>query len=195
VLGNAIKFTAPDGQIEVQLGHDEHSVAIEVSDDGQGFDPLRAGELLEPFAQQDTSLARTTPGLGLGLPIARAIVELHGGHIVANSPGPEHGATFRIELPAAKPPASEQTVSQPDHGRGRSDPTPARWRVLLIEDNDDIAATYKVLLHQLGHHAELVRTETAGVETAQLNPPGHRAVRSRLTRHRRLRGRAPFAER
>ncbi|MGA2928820.1 MAG: ATP-binding protein [Solirubrobacteraceae bacterium] len=99
LLTNAIKFTGPEGVIAVALRSDGHAAQIQVRDDGRGFDRAHAAELFEPFAQGDTSLARTISGLGLGLPIVREIVGLHGGRVSAHSDGPGTGASFVIELP------------------------------------------------------------------------------------------------
>ena len=160
LLSNAIKFTSEDGRIEVRVHNHERSASVEVRDDGQGFDSSAVEQLFEPFSQQDSSLARATAGLGLGLPIARSIVELHGGRLRADSGGPGRGACFTIELPAIELPA-EQWLPGTDGGL---DPASESRRVVLIEDNEDVAVAYRALLHLLGHEATIARTGTAGVE-------------------------------
>ena len=167
VLGNAIKFTGQDGHIEVHVRGDQHVVALEVVDDGQGFDPAMSEELFEPFAQQDRSLARTTAGLGLGLPIARTIIELHGGRIAAHSGGPGQGADFTIELPAIQPGA--HPAPSADERQERS--VPGHQCVLVIEDHDDVATAYLTLLQQLGLRTNYARTGAAGIELATRTRP------------------------
>lgn len=135
---------------------------LEVVDDGQGFDPAMREEQFEPFSQQDRSPARATAGLGPGLPIARTIIELHGGRIAAHSDGPGHGANLTIELPAI------QRGTHPTHsGDERPGPlTPGHQSVLLIEDHDDVATAYLALLRQIGLRTEYARTGAAGIELA-----------------------------
>ncbi len=100
LVGNALKFTQPGGEIAVRVGAGE-PVELEVADDGRGFEPEKAPELFEVFSQADEDVARESGGLGLGLPIVRSIVELHGGEIEGTSEGPGRGATFTVTLPAA----------------------------------------------------------------------------------------------
>lgn len=165
LLSNATKFTHPDGTVEVVLDHTDSSAFVTVSDDGQGFDPARADELFEPFAQADTSLARATTGLGLGLSIVRTTVELHGGRAFASSPGLVRGARFTIELPVVPAPAGRPPVpAQPQ-------PAAAPARVLVIEDHADVAAAYVALLEQLGHTTLVERSGRAGVAAAAAQAP------------------------
>jgi CheY-like chemotaxis protein len=136
-----------------------------VSDDGHGFDPARATELFEPFAQGDTSLARATTGLGLGLPIVRNAVELHGGRVLAHSDGPGCGARFTIELPTASP----HPVNHPDHDEVV--PTGRSGQVLVIEDNPDVASACLAMLHQLGHTGSIEDSGHGGLEKAAATLP------------------------
>jgi signal transduction histidine kinase len=98
---NALKFTPPDGRIEVRLEHDEGAVRIVVADTGSG---IPAGELpfvFDEFRQAPPSPDTPERGLGLGLAIVRRLVDLHGGRVRAMSEGPGRGATFVVELPPA----------------------------------------------------------------------------------------------
>ena len=101
LVANAVKFTAPGGRIDVRTERRGGDVAIVVSDTGLGFDKDFAAQLFQPFRQADASFRREHGGLGLGLSIARHLVELHGGSIAASSPGREKGATFVVTLPVA----------------------------------------------------------------------------------------------
>ena len=167
LLSNAIKFTARDGRIEVVVDGGEGWVSLTVLDDGLGFDPTAAEALFEPFAQQDRSLARATSGLGLGLPIAREIAELHGARLQARSDGPGQGAAFTLELPVTARPEDDELAAAV-----QTAPADSGWRrVLLIEDNADVATTHRELLLRSGHEVEVAASGLAGVEAALISPP------------------------
>lgn len=158
LISNAMRATKPGGRIEVTVDATA-DVVIEVRDDGHGFDPARVETLFEVFAQSDTSLARERPGLGLGLPIARTIADMHGGRIEARSNGPGRGACFALVLPRSDGPVTNSAPS-PQH------PANECLQILLIEDNADVAASYTRLLTQLGHHVEHADCGRAGIDTA-----------------------------
>jgi signal transduction histidine kinase len=107
LLSNAINFTRKDGRIEVRLRGGADEVTLTVSDDGRGIAASDLAHIFENFKQVDDSSTRTTGGLGLGLAIARHLVEAHGGTIVAQSDGVGRGAIFTVRLPRAAPAASE----------------------------------------------------------------------------------------
>ena len=143
LLSNATKFTAQGGKIKVQVQRAESSVEIAVSDTGQGIASEFLPFVFERFRQADGSFARRHGGLGLGLSIARHLVELHGGTITVDSAGVGQGSTFVVRLPYlgthATPlplfnsapstefqPPSELTV-----------PELRGVRVLVVDDDDD----------------------------------------------------------
>ena len=100
LLSNAVKFTREGGRVEVTVSHEHDTVAIAVADDGPGIDPAFLPHVFEQFRQADASPTREHGGLGLGLAIARHIVEQHGGTIAAaNRDG--GGAVLTVRLPAA----------------------------------------------------------------------------------------------
>jgi PAS domain S-box-containing protein len=100
ILTNAVKFTPAGGRIDVSITGLASDVEIVVSDTGRGIDPAFLPHIFERFRQADSRFTREHGGLGLGLSIARNIVEMHGGTIQAESEGQGQGATFRIRLPA-----------------------------------------------------------------------------------------------
>jgi signal transduction histidine kinase len=106
LLSNSIKFTPSGGRVRVRLETAGPAVRIAVSDTGKGISPRFLPHVFEPYRQQDDSSVRVHGGLGLGLSIVRRIVELHGGRVLAESPGEGRGATFTVELPAPPPGAS-----------------------------------------------------------------------------------------
>jgi len=100
LLSNAVKFTPREGRIVVRMGQNNGFCEVIVSDDGAGIDPKFLPHIFERFRQGDSRFGREHGGLGLGLAIARQIVEMHGGTITAESAGQGQGATFRVSLPA-----------------------------------------------------------------------------------------------
>jgi PAS domain S-box-containing protein len=103
LLSNALKFTPPGGTIAVRCEKHGEEVTVTVSDTGEGIGPEFLPHVFDRFRQADGSRSRRHGGLGLGLAIARQLVEMHGGAITAESPGPGRGSTFVIRLPVRPP--------------------------------------------------------------------------------------------
>jgi PAS domain S-box-containing protein len=101
LVHNAIKFTPPHGRVEIRVRHDDEHLEITVQDNGQGITPSFLPHVFERFRQQDASATRPTFGLGLGLSIAKHLIELHGGTIAAASAGDGSGASFTVRVPCA----------------------------------------------------------------------------------------------
>jgi two-component system CheB/CheR fusion protein len=99
LLKNASKFTPAGGGIAVRTRDEGDAIVVEIVDEGIGIDASRLSAIFDPFVQADPTIAREFGGLGLGLAIARATVEAHGGTLVARSEGPGRGATFSVTLP------------------------------------------------------------------------------------------------
>src|SRR5262245_18404336 len=99
LLANAVKFTPPDGRIEVKLERSERRFILRISDTGEGIPHEFLPYVFDRFRQADSSQARKHGGLGIGLSLVRQLVELHGGAVYAESPGKGKGATFTVWLP------------------------------------------------------------------------------------------------
>jgi signal transduction histidine kinase len=99
LFDNAAKFTPPGGEVMVSLAREGGEARATVGDNGVGIDPAFLPTMFEPFTQADTTLERATSGLGLGLALARQIVEAHGGTIAAESPGRGRGSRFTVRIP------------------------------------------------------------------------------------------------
>jgi CheY-like chemotaxis protein len=175
LLSNAVKFTPNGGTVQVMLGRDGEDVVIRVADSGIGIAPDFLPYVFDRFRQQDASITRRHGGLGLGLSIARQLVELHGGTIGVASPGEHGGSTFTVRLPLAAP---EPEAPQPDEpgavvqetGQKRGQRTGrgslAGIKVLLVDDADD---TLDVLQQILQHNgATIMAASSAGTALALL---------------------------
>jgi signal transduction histidine kinase len=101
LLHNAIKFTEPGGRVESSIGRFDSEIRITVQDTGRGIAPEFLPYVFERFRQEDSTATREHMGLGLGLSIAKHLVEAHGGTIEANSEGRGRGAAFTVRLPMA----------------------------------------------------------------------------------------------
>ena len=124
LLSNAVKFTPSGGHVAVRVEGGETGVEIVVQDDGSGIDPELLPFVFDRFRQGDSQLS-SRRGLGLGLAITRHLVELHGGTVTAESPGPGAGATFVVRLPSRRrepSDAREQRRELPSLGRMEAAP-------------------------------------------------------------------------
>ncbi len=99
LLSNAVKFTPSGGSVQLKLEYADGQARLTVADTGKGISPQFLPYVFDRFRQAETMSSRTASGLGLGLSIARHLVELHGGVIEASSDGEGHGATFSVTLP------------------------------------------------------------------------------------------------
>jgi signal transduction histidine kinase len=102
LLTNAAKYTELGGRITATGGRDGDWVTFAVRDTGIGIRPEMLGRIFDLFVQEHQAIDRAQGGLGLGLPIVRSLVRLHGGEITAHSDGPGTGSEFQIRLPAAE---------------------------------------------------------------------------------------------
>ncbi|MBV9567704.1 MAG: PAS domain S-box protein, partial [Hyphomicrobiales bacterium] len=112
LLKNASKFTPEGGEIEIRSANDSGRIVVDVRDTGIGFEPEAAERIFKAFEQANRSITRDFGGIGLGLAIAKASVEAHGGTIRAKSAGGGQGATFTVELPCEEKRADSQINDQ-----------------------------------------------------------------------------------
>lgn len=129
LLNNAVKFTPEGGRIKVTMRRVGTDVEIQVADTGQGISPEFIDRIFERFTQADNAAIRTNGGLGLGLSIARHLVQLHGGSITARSEGLAKGTTFTVHLPL---PSLGETVQA--GATTITTPSLEGIRILLVED-------------------------------------------------------------
>ena len=147
LLKNAIKFTPHGGSVGVRCRKaDPSHVLVEVSDSGVGIASENLGCIFNAFEQGNRAITQRFGGLGLGLAISRAIVEMHGGTIEARSPGRDMGATFQVRLPLAERPLQKSEPSATIADRSK----PA-LSILLVEDHGDSAKAMARLLGTQGY--------------------------------------------
>jgi PAS domain S-box-containing protein len=167
LLHNAAKFTPAGGRVKLSAAPRGDAVEIRVADSGAGIDEALLERIFEPFVQAKQSLARTDGGLGLGLAMVRALVELHGGSVAAASGGAGQGAqlTVRLPLPPA-PPAGDRPAAMV-----ASSPRVRRRRVLVVDDNHDAAETLAELVQLLGHETEVAFDGPGALARVRASPP------------------------
>lgn len=144
LLDNAVKFTLPDGTIEVGVARDGGSALLRVADDGEGIAPDLVERVFDVFVQGDQDVGRSKGGIGLGLTLVKRLAELQGGTVSASSAGVGRGTTFVVRMPeATAPPPLVAAAVAPHAGSPRS--------IVIIEDNDDARDMLQQVLSMQGH--------------------------------------------
>jgi len=167
LLTNAAKYTPDKGRIELKVAVVDGIVVTSVKDNGRGVAPEAQERIFDLFTQERPSTGMNDPGLGIGLALARALVEQHGGQLSVESLGTGHGSTFRIRLPgagAATAPAAEPAASTSAKDAGA-------LQVLVVDDNRDAADMLTSLLGALGHESRAAYGARAALDTVQTFRP------------------------
>ncbi len=159
LLTNSAKYTERGGRIWLSARREGGEAVVAVRDTGIGIPAEALPRIFDMFSQVDRSIERTTGGLGIGLALVKGLVEMHGGRVTAESPGPGQGSTFTVRLPVRG--AAAGPAPAPDE---RLVPRGPRRRVLVADDNRDSAQSMAMMLRLLGHE---VRTAHDGVEAVE----------------------------
>jgi signal transduction histidine kinase/DNA-binding response OmpR family regulator len=138
VLINAAKYTGHGGDIYIRPYVDSGEAVIEIADNGIGITAEFLPRIFDLFAQSGRGLDRSQGGLGVGLTVCKQIVELHGGRVLASSPGADRGSTFTVRLPLAERTAVATPAPPP--------PPDSLKRVMIVDDNRDAADSLAMLL-------------------------------------------------
>jgi signal transduction histidine kinase/ActR/RegA family two-component response regulator len=158
LLSNAAKYTEPHGRVVLEARQDYGEIVLECRDNGSGIAPELLPRVFDLFVQGDRGLDRRQGGLGLGLAVARMLVDRHGGTIEVSSAGSKQGSTFVVRLPAAPSSATRPGVELPLSAA--SSTRAGAGRVLVVDDNHDAL----VMLLDAFKHAEI---DAVGAETAK----------------------------
>jgi len=167
LLNNACKFTKKHGRIWLNVEREGGQAVIRVRDSGIGIAAAELPRIFEIFTEVDTSLERTQSGLGIGLSLAKNLVEMHGGTVEVHSAGLGQGSEFVVRFPVMvetlKRPPPEAAVSEPT-------PTTAR-RILVVDDNRDSAESLAILLQLTGNETHTAYDGLEAVEAAATFKP------------------------
>jgi CheY-like chemotaxis protein len=165
LLANAVKFTPAGGSVTLSLERRENEAVLSVRDTGAGISPELLARVFEPFEQGDTSLAHSSGGLGLGLMIARGLVEAQGGKIEAHSAGVDRGAEFVVRFPLSLSEAVAAQAAAPAAEAAKP------HRIALIEDNEDAREALATALRLEGHEVFVGGTAEEALEIARRDKP------------------------
>jgi signal transduction histidine kinase len=167
LLHNALKFTDAKGRIDLSLKvcAEDNTARLSLRDSGIGMSSETLRQIFEPFVQAETGLARSRGGLGLGLALAKGLLELHGGSIQAASGGLSQGSEFTICLPLTSAPPSDSARQPPGAA------TRLPLLILIIEDNLDAAESLQMYLTLVGHNAHTAADGANGLEKARQMRP------------------------
>ncbi len=167
LLHNASKYSPSGGHIECELSiADDGMARIVVRDDGVGMTAKTLSRLFSVFSQGEVPLARSQGGLGVGLALARALVELHDGTIGAKSEGLGHGSEFEVRIPRATP--VEEPVAPPIR---ESAPPAAGRRIVVVDDNSDLQELLAMSIESWGHQVECASHGVEGLELIERSRP------------------------
>jgi PAS domain S-box-containing protein len=166
LLNNAAEFTPPGGRIAIAGASQGDTVVVNVIDSGIGISEDFMPSVFDLFSQADRSLHRPRGGLGIGLTVVRALVEMHGGKVHAHSEGAGLGSEFVVELPiASRTDAIAESTADGADPEALEDEIPTR--ILVVDDNIDAAESLALILDLWGHD---VRTVASGEEALDVAP-------------------------
>ena len=166
LLSNAATYTPDGGTVSVTAEQRGPDVVVDVSDTGRGIPAEIAPRIFEVFVQGPRTIDRPEGGLGLGLAIARSLVEQHDGRIEARSDGPGCGSTFTVYLPTCTPAELRAEGTQ----RGAPAPTRA-LRLLIVDDNRDAVEMLSMFMTGSGHDVVTARDGPQALETLRTFKP------------------------
>jgi PAS domain S-box-containing protein len=180
ILSNAAKYTPQGGDILIEVRELDDNVQISVRDNGVGMTAETIPHIFDLFVQSENSLERSEGGLGIGLPLARTLVELHGGRIEAFSDGPGQGSEFVVRLPLTRVSQAGQPIVSPPAAAPQA--TGPALRLLLVDDSVDAATAMSLVLesdgyevrvaHEAGHALQIADEFKPEIVLLDLGLPG-----------------------
>ncbi|MBK1716367.1 PAS domain-containing protein [Thiocystis violacea] len=166
LLNNAAKYTEPGGQIQLTVAREENEAVISVKDSGKGLPAELLEHIFTMFVRGQHTRDNADSGLGIGLSLSRQLVDLHGGTITARSAGDEQGSEFIVRLPLSPPP-----VAAPAPLTAQKPGSASRHRILVADDDRDIADSLSLLLDLLGQEVRIAHDGLEAVELAAAFQP------------------------
>jgi two-component system, sensor histidine kinase len=161
LLNNAAKYTPPEGGIEILTKRDGDDAIISIRDTGIGIRAEMLPHVFDLFFQTGRAKSREQGGMGIGLALARSIVEMHGGQVEARSDGPGRGSEFVVRLPLAAGPSQDERVE----GEMAVASELASHRVLVVDDDHDVADSLVMLLQLMGADVHVAYSGEAALAT------------------------------
>jgi signal transduction histidine kinase/CheY-like chemotaxis protein len=167
LLNNAAKYTPEGGRVRVESARDGDECLVRVRDNGMGIPPYLLDRIFDLFAQGERTLDRSEGGLGIGLTLARRIVALHGGSIVARSEGAGSGAEFEVRLPRLEVELGGEV--EPSDAGGSS--AAHKRSILVVDDNEDAASSLAMLLRMTGHEVAIAQDGESALSQIEASHP------------------------
>ncbi len=155
LLNNAIKYSLPGGTVQVSLEIELECLLIRVRDAGVGISPEMKDKVFDLFVQSEATLDRAQGGMGVGLTLVKAIVEMHGGHVSVQSDGLNQGSEFLIELPVTIPISNATLVARPVLCESLN--------IVIVEDMEDSREMLAELLSMKGHTPHVADDGASGL--------------------------------
>ena len=168
LLTNAAKYTRSGGLIRLTIARDGTEIVVCVKDSGIGISPDLRPRVFDLFTQGDRSLSRSEGGLGIGLTLVKSLTELHGGSVSVTSTGLNAGSEFTVRFPAVVQPLNAPQNGHAGH-RARAPHRPVR--ILIVDDNADLALGLARLLKQAGHVVKAANDGPSAIESARAFSP------------------------
>jgi len=165
LIHNASKFTPAGGRIEVRAERENGDVLIKVKDNGIGISEAQLSTVFEMFSQVRNPIGDAYGGLGIGLGLAKRLVEMHGGSVEASSGGEGTGSEFTVRLPIAK------SHSEPRAKTFVETRAPTGRRILVVDDNVDSAESMATLLEHTGNYCRMAHAGTEAIQLAETFAP------------------------
>ncbi len=168
LLNNAAKYSEPGREIRLSFDVDDRFVTVRIKDQGLGMTPETIARIFDMFAQADGSLERAHGGLGVGLTLVKALIEMHGGTISASSAGLNAGSEFAVRLPLAE---GNDVSAVETPAQAADAPAGGGLRILIVEDNEALAQTTGWMIEMLGHDYKLAHNGPDAIDLARTYRP------------------------
>ena len=162
LLHNAAKYSDEGSRIRVTVEAEGPDCVVHVDDEGRGIAPESLGSIFEMFAQGQTGREEGGGGLGIGLTLAKLLVEMHGGSITAHSDGAGRGSRFSVRLPLSAESLTDEILVELENA-----PRALAHRILVVDDNEDLADITAMQLRSRGHHTHVCYDGPSALEAIE----------------------------